>query len=392
MLRFSALTLALLLAVPTAALAEADPATPPGATTTTTPTSAADQRAAGVPALRVTRKVRGLHIPWDVQPLPRGRLLISERETRRLILWRDGRKRVLRFPARIWGRSEGGLMALEVDPAFGRNRLVYTCHGGFQGEVRDVRVVAWRMNKRYRGVRHVRTLVSGMPVSSGRHSGCRLLIDRAGHLLVGTGDAAIGTNPQDLDSLGGKVLAVNRFSGAALPSNPFAGSTGKRRFVLTYGHRNVQGLAQRKDGTIWSVEHGSDRDDEVNRLVPGGNYGWNPVPGYNESVPMTDHSLPGTQIDARWRSGYPTIATSGAAWVRGKKWGAYNGALAVAALKGSHLLFLKFDSAGRLLWQRAPVAVRKFGRLRSVTVAPNKDLLVTTSNGTGDVVLRVRPR
>ena len=91
--------------------------------------------------------------------------------------------------------------------------------------------------------------------------------------------------------------------------------------MVTYGHRNVQGLAQRSDGSIWSVEHGTDRDDEVNRLSTGGDYGWNPTPGYNESRPMTDQGLPGTQLNARWRSGKPTIATSGAAWVRGKQWG-----------------------------------------------------------------------
>ena len=136
-------------------------------------------------------------------------------------------------------------------------------------------------------------------------------------LLIGTGDAAVGTNPRNLDSLGGKVLRVHRDTGAPMPDNPYAGATTARRFVLTYGHRNVQGLAQRADGSLWSVEHGSDRDDEVNRLVPGGDYGWNPVPGYNESVPMTDQSLPGVQQEAAWSSGVPTIATSGAAWVRG---------------------------------------------------------------------------
>ena len=47
-------------------------------------------------------------------------------------------------------------------------------------------------------------------------------------------------------------------------------------------------------------------------------------------TPMTDYSLPGVQIGAKWRSGYPTIATSGATWVRGKRWGAYRGTLAVA--------------------------------------------------------------
>ena len=39
---------------------------------------------------------------------------------------------------------------------------------------------------------------------------------------------------------------------------------------------------------MWSVEHGPSTDDEINLLVAGGNYGWDPVPGYNESVSMTD--------------------------------------------------------------------------------------------------------
>ncbi len=50
---------------------------------------------------------------------------------------------------------------------------------------------------------------------------------------------------------------------------------------------------------MWSAEHGPDRDDEVNVEVAGGNYGWNPVPGYDEAVPMTDPAL-GTVVGARW--------------------------------------------------------------------------------------------
>jgi glucose/arabinose dehydrogenase len=57
---------------------------------------------------------------------------------------------------------------------------------------------------------------------------------------------------------------------------------GKARYLYTYGHRNVQGLAlQPGTGLMWTVEHGPDRDDEVNVEQKGGNYGWNPVPGYN---------------------------------------------------------------------------------------------------------------
>ena len=163
--------------------------------------------------------------------------------------------------------------------------------------------------------------------------------------------------------------------------------------MLTYGHRNVQGLSQRSDGTVWSIEQGTDRDDEVNRLVTGGDYGYNPVPGYNESVPMTDQGLPGTQITAKWRSGFPTRATSGGTWIRGKRWGVYNGMLAVATLKDSRMLFMRFDAAGTFRYLLTPPALTRFGRLRSVTQLPKGDLLVTTSNGGGrDSVLRVHPR
>ena len=390
MRRLSVLVLCMLLAMPTSASASpfGHVAPDPSQTSASPP-----QRATAFPALRVTRKVRGLSSPWDVKRLPRGRLLISERDTARLVLWRAGAKRALRFPARVWTSGETGLMSLAVDPKFTDNRRVYTCQGGFTSTGHDVRVVAWRMNRSYTGVRRIRALLRGLPATSGRHGGCRLLIARSGALLVGTGDAATGTNPQNHNSLGGKVLLLNRFTGKPHRANPWISSSSvARRYLLTYGHRNVQGLAQRADRTLWSVEHGPDRDDEINRLVRGGNYGWNPVPGYNESVPMTDHALPGAQVSARWRSGFPTIAASGAAWVRGRQWGSYNGTLAVAALKGSRLVFFKFDRAGRLVWTRTPTALRQFGRLRSVTRAGNGDLLVTTANGSNDAVLRVSPR
>ena len=166
-----------------------------------------------------------------------------------------------------------------------------------------------------------------------------------------------------------------------------------RRFVWTYGHRNVQGLAQRPDGSLWSVEQGSYRDDEVNLLVPGGDYGWNPVPGYDESVPMTDQSLPGDQQDARWSSGDPTLATSGGAWVSGKQWGSLDGTLAVGGAQGIGAARSSASTptaAG--LGDRSPARLPRFGRLRSVTSARNGDLLLTTDNGDGDRVLRVSPR
>ena len=351
--------------------------------------------AAREPALKVTRVVTGLDIPWDVKPLKRGRLLITERTTKRLLTWRKGKLRQIAYPSStVWAAGETGFMGLVVDPGFAKNRRFYTCQGGnTAGGGHDVRVMAWTLGRKLRRAFLVRPLLTGLPATSGRHGGCRLLIATNGAMIVGTGDAATGTNPRNLSSLGGKTLRLNRFTGAPWPTNPFVRSGSRNaRFVLTYGHRNVQGLTQRTDGSLWSVEQGTSRDDEVNRLVTGGDYGYHPVPGYNESVPMTDQSLPGTQIEAKWRSGSATRATSGGTFVNGSRWGSYDGTMAVAALKDSQVLFLRFDSAGRLGSVTIPPALTRFGRLRSVTQIPGGDLLVTTANGDGrDAVLRVHP-
>ena len=346
---------------------------------------------ASAPRLQVRTVMRGLEQSWDVQEAPGGRLLVTERDRARLSVVRNGTRRTLAdLSSLVRVAGETGLMSMAVDR---RRRVLWACHGARTAGGSEVRVSRWQVDASWRRLSQRRTLIGGFPATTGRHGGCRLLLDRTGPaLLIGTGDAAVGTNPRNLDSLGGKVLRVHRDTGAPMPDNPYAGATTARRFVLTYGHRNVQGLAQRGDGSFWSVEHGSDRDDEVNRLVPGGDYGWNPVPGYNESVPMTDQSLPGVQQEAVWSSGAPTIAPSGAAWVRGEEWGALDGTLAVAVLKASELLFLDFDSTGRLESVRRPRVMQGFGRLRSVTTARNGDLLVTTDNGVDDRILRVSPR
>ncbi|GAA1807529.1 PQQ-dependent sugar dehydrogenase [Nocardioides hankookensis] len=352
-------------------------------------------RKAAYPALKVTRLVTGLDHPWDVKSLGGGRLIYTQRERATLTTWAKGHKHRVKFPSSsVWVSGETGLMGLEVDPDYATNHRIYTCQGGNTSGGHDVRVIAWRLNAKATKATRIKQLVGGFPTTSGRHGGCRLLIDDAGSLLVGTGDAATGTNPEDTTSLGGKTLRLNRMTGAPWPSNPFVGSKNRnKRYVHTYGHRNVQGLSQRADGSLWSIEQGTDRDDEVNRLRNGGDYGYNPVPGYNESVPMTDQGLPGKQIGAAWHSGYPTIATSGGGFVYGAGLGAYNGTLAVAALKAERVLFLTFSKAGKLQRVKVPAALRHFGRIRTVVDGPGSTFFVTTDNGGGsDAILRVRPR
>jgi len=76
--------------------------------------------------------------------------------------------------------------------------------------------------------------------------------------MVGTGDTARGSLPQDLNSLGGKVLRVDLATGQAPPDNPFVDAENPaQRLIYDYGHRNVQGVAVRPGtGQAYSTEHG----------------------------------------------------------------------------------------------------------------------------------------
>lgn len=378
-------TLAVLLSVPALPAAAHSPA----------PDRDSDDRAA-FPQLRATRVVTGLDHPWDVRPIGNGRLIFTERDRATVSIWANGRKREIDgFPtSSVWVSGETGLMGLETDPGFGRNHVFYTCQGGFTGgNGHDVRVMRWTLNDSLRRVVASKKLIGGFPTTSGRHGGCRLLAvgDR---LYVGTGDAAVGANPESKQSLGGKTLCLNATSGKPCGSNPFIRSDNRnQRYVHTYGHRNVQGLDRRRDGTLWSVEQGTYRDDEVNRLRNGGDYGYNPVPGYNESVPMTDQSLPGRQRAAAWRSGDPTIATSGGGFVYGPGLGQYDGTFAAAALAGERVVFLTLSKGGKLRDVHVPDGLRRFGRIRTVVDGPGSVFYLTTDNGGGnDAIIAVRPR
>lgn len=357
-----------------------------------TETSAQARTADRVPALKVWRMVGGLDHPWDVVPLGRQRFLVDQRSRARLTLVHRGHKRNVAFPSRrIWTHRETGLLGMVKDPNFPSNHRIYLCSGWKKAGGHDVRVTAWRLNAKITRATYVRTLVGGMPTGPGIHTGCRLLVSRNGALHVTTGDAFHGRNPRNLFSLGGKTLRLNRFTGRPWPSNPWIHAKSlRKRYLTSYGHRNVEGISQRSNGSIWTIEQGTYRDDEVNRLVGGGDYGYNPVPGYNQSVPMTNFKLPGRQIPARWRSGRSTLATSGGTFVPSRGWGALNGTLAVAVEKRHQLRFLKFGRRGHFI--RSFVRVTGRGRLRTAVVAPNGDLILTTDRGGGhDVMLRVHP-
>jgi PQQ-dependent dehydrogenase (s-GDH family) len=142
-------------------------------------------------------------------------------------------------------------------------------------------------------------LLVGLPASNDHNSG-RIQIGPEGNLYLSIGDGGKGQlgnwcvpieaqrlptaeelEADDYVSYQGKVLRI-AMDGSVPADNPQI--DGLQSHIYTYGHRNPQGLVFGPDGTLYESEHGPKSDDEVNILVPGGNYGWPHVAGYRDDM------------------------------------------------------------------------------------------------------------
>jgi glucose/arabinose dehydrogenase len=340
-------------------------------------------------SLQVTTVLSNIGRPWDIAFSPGGSMFFTERAGKIRIRTTGGEVRTLAQPSDVVVAFEGGLLGIAIDPAFAQNRRIYTCMMSNAGGATDVRLVRWRVNNATTALGSRADIVTGLPVGAGgelgRHSGCRPRFGPDGNLWMGPGDAATGSVPQNPASLGGKVLRVDT-DGKGVAGNAPAPFDPR---IYSYGHRNVQGIAFSPGGRAYSIEHGTGRDDEVNRLVAGANYGWDPRPtgggaGYDESQPMTNLAKYPNARPAVWTSGNPTIAPSGGTFLRGSKWGGWERSLAMAVLKDQQLRVLAFNGDGTAVDQQWTRITDK-GRLRVAVQGPDGDLYIAVDNDPGTI-------
>lgn len=318
---------------------------------------------------RVTGTVaQGLDTPWSIAFLPDGSALVSERGTGRILEIPVGGGtplEVARIAVRT-GTSEGGLLGLEPSPRFSQDGTVFAYYTAASGN----RVAALEWDGRTLGGERV--LVDGISAAA-IHNGGRIKVGPDGMLYIGTGDATRQASSQDRGSLNGKVLRV-ALDGAPAPGNPF----GTR--VYTYGHRNVQGLAWDSGGRLWASEFGPDRDDELNLVTPGSQYGWPDVTGARSA----NGSVPAVHV-------WPSTADASPSALAIVDDVAY-----VACLRGERLWRIPLPApgapvpAGGTLPGAAEFFRGEYGRLRDVVRVPGKrELWVATNEGTQSRILAV---
>lgn len=359
-----------------------------GAPEERTPIDASGSRAS-VP-IGVETVVTGLVVPWSMAFTSETRMLITERAGR-VRAFENGilREEPLFVFPEVVSTAEEGLMGLALDPEYAANRFVYVSLAYKKGSGSVVKVV--RLRDDSGRLSEPVVILDDIPAAQ-FHAGSRIRFGPDGLLYITTGDATDKRIAQDLKSLGGKILRI-RPDGTIPSDNPFPGSP-----VWSYGHRNPQGIAWHPvTGEMYATEHGPSvfdgpaGGDEVNRILPGKNYGW----------PLVSHT------ERRAGTVFPLLvftpaeAPAGATFYASDRIPQFTDQLFFAALKGEGIFRIAFDDSDPdKVKEYEKLAGIDFGRIRDITEGPDGALYFMTSNRDGrgnpiasdDRILRIAPK
>jgi aldose sugar dehydrogenase len=305
-------------------------------------------------------------VPWAMQFAPDGRLFVSERVGYVLIVNTvTGMTDVALRIEGVFTSGEAGLLGLALDPAFAQNHFVYLYYSAATSQTTAVNRLMRYRESNSQLIEPV-LLLDNVPAGQ-IHDGGRLKFGPDGFLYLTAGDAASQGLAQDVSSLAGKILRLNR-DGTTAPGNRFSSP------VFSYGHRNPQGIDWHPTtGAMWSSEHGNVGNDEINTISSGLNFGWPRIEGSD--------TFPGMETPVTFFN--PSIAPSGAAFYRGNRIPQFTNNLFVATLRGTHLLRLTLDDTGRRITGQERLLDGTFGRLRDVIMGPDGNLYVCTNNRDG---------
>jgi len=238
--------------------------------------------------------VSGLTAPTALAFLPDGRQLVTQLGGELLLVDRGVTQLLMTIPT-CSARDQGleiGLLGIAVHPDYPVNRRIYlyrtsqaaACGVAAPDRVNELICVELDPNGTI-VPNSLIVLLTGLRTDTGYHDGGGLRVGPDRNLYVGVGDTGLGdqagapgtsTNPyaQDAGTLEGKILRLD-LDGKVPADNPFVEQIGKRAQVFAYGFRNPFRFGfDPVNGKLWVGDVGENTVEEIDVVVPGGNYGW----------------------------------------------------------------------------------------------------------------------
>ncbi len=173
--------------------------------------------------------------------------------------------------------GERGLLGLEVDPNFwdSDQEGYHTVYAAYTNVDNYDQLSSFTMSESLDSLGNEHVMVVSTLQAHEFHHGGELEFDPEGqHLYWAVGNNTALTNSQDLSNIHGKILRLNR-DGTPAEDNPFIGEANPNtQLIYAYGLRNPFRFAFAPDGTLLAGDVGEASWEELNVIVPEGNYGW----------------------------------------------------------------------------------------------------------------------
>jgi glucose/arabinose dehydrogenase len=333
---------------------------------------------------RVVRLLDGLEHPWAVDWLPDGRMLITERPGRMVLVNGDSTTTLSNVPE-VWAQNQGGLLDVRVAPNYEESGWIYFSYSMKEGNKGGT--VLSRAKLDGTSLTDVEEVYRQTPfLGTDYHYGSRIAFLDDGTLVVTMGERGQRRErtveiPTPTSSVGTTVRL--NMDGSIPDDNPYVGSDEGRPEVYSYGHRNQQGMAIHPEtGSIWQHEHGPHGGDELNLVEPGNNYGWSAVSygdTYSDQSPIGGTTAPGITDPVKYWD--PSPAFSGMAFYTGDKFPNWQNDLFMGAL--AHMKVLRVELDGESVAHEEELARAELGRIRDVATGPDGYLYLLTDASDG---------
>lgn len=296
----------------------------------------------------VATPVTNLDEPWAMTFLPDGRLLVTEKPGRLLVVTQSGEQSdaIAGVPEVDYG-GQGGLGDVILHPGYANNGIIYLSYAeAGDGDTRGAAVARAVLSLDDEGgsLGDVEVIWRQSPKVTGRgHYGHRMAFSEDGYLFISSGERQKFDPSQDMSGNLGKILRLNE-DGSVPEDNPFYDQGGVTAEIWSLGHRNPLGLAFDGGGKLWNHEMGPKHGDELNLVKRGYNYGYPTVSNgdhYNNE-PIPDHD---TRPDLEAPKAYwvPAISPAGLIFYDGDLFPELRGSALMGGLSGKALVRIEFN-------------------------------------------------